>query len=274
MATTIGRSAVEPIRTTKRKAPWPVEFYRSAVGKKWVMAISGIVLLGFVLTHMIGNLKLYLSREEINLYGEALREIPGHLLPRTVFLWTVRLMLIGAFAAHIHAAYSLTVLNRKARPVRYQSPRDYVAASFAARTMRYTGTIVALYVVFHLLDLTAGTANGDGFRRGDPYNNLIRSFERPAVAIFYVLANLALGVHLFHGVWSMFQSLGINNPRYNLARKRFAQGFAALVVVGNVSFPIAVMAGVVERACDGKQYDPVEQCDDDSGAFAEKEDVS
>ncbi len=264
--TTTMRSAVRPLHE-RRPAPWPVAFYRSAVGKKWVMAITGIILMGFVLTHMIGNLKVYLSREEINLYGEALRDIPGHLLPRTVFLWAVRLMLIGAFALHMHAAFSLTVLNRKARAVTYQSPRDYVAASFAARSMRYTGLIVILYVFFHLADLTAGTANGDGFTRGDPYNNLIRSFERPVVAIFYIVANLALGVHLFHGAWSIFQSLGINNPRYNNARRRFAQGFAAIVVIGNVSFPLAVMTGMIEKACDGGES--IEHCDVDSGVFAE-----
>jgi succinate dehydrogenase / fumarate reductase cytochrome b subunit len=230
------------------------------------MAVTGIMLMGFVLTHMIGNVKLYLSREEINLYGEALRDIPGHLLPRTVFLWTIRLGLIAAFGLHMHSAFSLTVLNRKARPVTYQSPRDYVAASFAARTMRVTGIIVILYLIFHLLDLTAGTANPD-FVRGDPYNNLVRSFERPLVAIAYIVANLALGVHLFHGAWSIFQSLGINNPRYNLARKRFAQGFAAIIVIGNVSFPLAVITGVVDQACEGTA---IESPCPASGAFGEE----
>lgn len=267
MTTTTPRSAVRPIKA-RRAAPWPIAFYRSAVGKKWVMAVTGIILLGFVLVHMIGNLKLYLSREEINLYGEALRDIPGHLLPRTVFLWSIRLVLIGAFALHMHAAFSLTVLNKKARPVAYQSPRDYVAASFAARTMRWTGIIVILYLFFHLADLTWGSANPD-FVRGDPYNNLIRSFERPVVAIVYIVANLALGVHLFHGAWSIFQSLGINNPRYNLARRRFAQGFAAIVVVGNLSFPLAVMFGVVEKACEGDAID--EPCAG-SGTFADQDD--
>ncbi len=259
------RSAVTQIKVRK-VAAWPITFYRSAVGKKWVMAITGIMLMGFVLSHMVGNLKLYLSREEINLYGEALREIPGHLLPRTVFLWTIRLGLIGAFALHIHAAVSLTRLNRKARPVAYQSERDYIAASFAARTMRWSGVIVGLYVVFHLLDLTAGTANPD-FVRGDPYNNLVRSLERPVVGIAYIVANLALGIHLFHGAWSIFQSLGVNNPRFNNARKRFAQGFAALIVIGNVSFPVAILAGVIKQSCEGT---PIEEPCAGSGAFGEK----
>lgn len=267
MATTMGRSAAQPIRRrdAARRGPWPVEFYRSAVGKKWVMAVTGILLMGFVLVHMIGNLKLYLSREELNLYGEALREIPGHLLPRTVLLWIVRVMLIGAFVGHIHAAISLARLNRKARPTQYASKRDYIAANFASRSMRWTGPIIALYLLFHLADLTWGTANPD-WVRGDPYNNLIYSFERVPVALIYIVATAALSIHLYHGAWSLFQTLGANNPKYNGARKRFAQGFAALIFVGNVSFPIAVMAGVVEKAC--PQQNPTEQCAQDSGAFA------
>src|SRR5215831_19111978 len=113
-----------PLRKAVAGGPAIVRFYRSAVGKKWVMAITGILLMGFVLAHMIGNLKLYLSKEEMNLYGEALRDMPGHLLPRTFLLWTLRAGLIAAFAFHIHSAYGLTVLNRRARPVRYQSKRD------------------------------------------------------------------------------------------------------------------------------------------------------
>ena len=248
----MARSAVQTKTVqpkAKRRAPWPIEFYRSAVGKKWVMAVSGIVLLGFVLAHMIGNLKLYLGKQEIDLYGEALRDMPGHLLPRTVLLWVIRIVLILAFVGHIHAAYALTRMNRRARPVGYQSPREYVAANFASRTMRWTGVIVLAFIAFHLADLTWGAANGSHFVRGDPYNNLVYSFRRPVVAVFYVIANLALGVHIYHGAWSLFQSLGINNPRINSARRRFAQGFAAIIVVGNISFPIAVQAHLVTPKC-------------------------
>ena len=236
-----------------RRAPWPIAFYRSAVGKKWVMAVSGVILLLFVLGHMIGNLKLYLSKQEIDLYGEALRDMPGHLLPRTVLLWSIRVVLILAFAVHIHAAYALTRMNRRARHVGYQSPRDYVAADFASRTMRWTGVIVLAFLAFHLADLTWGAANGSHFLRGDPYNNLVYSFRRPVVAAFYIVANLALGIHIFHGAWSMFQSLGVNNPRYNTARRRFAQGFAAVIVLANISFPIAVQAHLVNLRCPGEK---------------------
>jgi succinate dehydrogenase / fumarate reductase, cytochrome b subunit len=244
------RADVPPVHTrARRRAPWPIEFYRSAIGKKWVMAVSGIILLGFVLVHMIGNLKFYLSKQEIDLYGEALRDMPGHLLPRTVLLWSIRTVLTLAFVFHIHAAYSLTRMNRRARKVGYQSPRHYIAANFASRTMRWTGIIVLAFVAFHLADLTWGAANGSHFVRGDPYNNLVYSFRRPVVAIVYVIANLALAVHIYHGAWSLFQSLGVNNPRYNKARTRFAQAFAAVILIGNVSFPIAVQLHLETPKC-------------------------
>lgn len=253
------RPAAARVRPPRKgRAPWPVEFYRSAVGKKWVMAVTGVILMGFVLVHMIGNLKLYISKEEINLYGEALRDLGGHLVPRTSLLWLVRAVLAGAFVFHIHAAVSLTRMNRKARPERYQSPRDYIAADYASRTMRISGVIIAAYVIFHLADLTWGSANPD-FVRGDPYNNLVYSLQRVPVAIVYIVANLALGVHLLHGAWSLFQSLGINNPRFNAARRRFAQAFVAVVVLGNLSFPIAVQAGAVELKCPGTN--PTAPCD-------------
>jgi succinate dehydrogenase / fumarate reductase cytochrome b subunit len=246
------KPGVAPIRPRTSSGPLIVRFYRSAVGKKWVMAVTGIVLLGFVLAHMIGNLKLYLSKDEINLYGEALRDMPGHLLPRTVLLWTIRTVLIFAFVFHIHSAIGLTRINRKARPPasRYQAKRDYVAADYASRTMRWTGIIILAFLIFHLMDLTWGNANPH-FLRGDPYNNLVYSFRRPVVAAVYVIANMALALHLYHGVWSMFQSMGVTNPRYNTLRRRFAQGFAALILIGNVSFPVAVQLHAVDLKCPG-----------------------
>jgi succinate dehydrogenase / fumarate reductase cytochrome b subunit len=258
------RVEASPIRT-RRRLPFVLGFYRSAVGKKWVMAVTGIVLMVFVLAHMIGNLKLFISKEEMNLYGEALRDLGGHLVPRTTLLWLMRLGLIAAFAFHIHAAYSLTVINRRARPDRYQSTRDYVAASFASRTMRWTGVIVGLFVLYHLLDLTWGAANPE-FVRGDPYNNLVYSLERTPVAIVYIAANVALAIHLAHGAWSLFQSLGINNPRYNASRWWFARGFAALILVGNLTFPVAVQLGWVEVACPDDE--PTAPCDEESGLEA------
>ena len=147
---------------------------------------------------------------------------------------------------HLHAAVSLTRMNRLARPVKYQSARDYQAANFASRSMRYTGTVVLLFIVWHLMDLTAGTWNGGNFVRGDAYNNVAYSLDRPLVAALYIAANLALGVHLFHGVWSLFQSLGWSHPRFNKWRRHVAGAFATLIVVGNVSFPVLVLCKVVE----------------------------
>ena len=155
-----------------------------------------------------------------------------------------RIVLIAALVLHLHAAWSLTVLNRRARPTKYQSKRDYVAADFAARTMRWTGIIVLLFLVWHLADFTWGWVN-PGYVRGEVYRNLDASLSRLPVAILYIVANIALGIHLFHGAWSLFQSIGSNSPRFNEWRRWFAAAFAAVIVVGNCSFPVAVMAGVV-----------------------------
>jgi succinate dehydrogenase / fumarate reductase cytochrome b subunit len=223
----------------QRRTPFIITFYRSAIVKKWLMAISGIVLLGYVLAHMVGNLKIFIGEKAINDYAEWLRDLGEPAFPRTVVLWGLRTVLIAAFAIHILAAYQLTRMNHAARPVKYQSPRDYAAADFASRTMRWTGIIVGLFIIFHLLDLTFGTA-GDHWVRGQVYDNMINSFRRVPVAITYIVANIALGIHIFHGAWSMFQSLGWNNPRYNPWRRYFAIGFAGLITTGNVLMPLLI----------------------------------
>jgi succinate dehydrogenase / fumarate reductase cytochrome b subunit len=228
---------------TPRRAPFFVEFYRSAVGKKWVMAITGAMLMGFVLAHMIGNLKLYLGASHFVDYAEFLRVLGEPIVPETGVLWILRAGLLAAFALHLHATYSLTMMNRRARSVGYQSKRDYVAANWASRSMRMTGPIVLLFLIWHLMDLTWGWVNPGG---ADVYEKVVESFSRVPVALLYIVANLALGVHLFHGAWSLFQSLGANNPRFNRWRRWFATAFAAVIVVGNVSFPIAVLAGIID----------------------------
>ncbi len=230
-----------------RRSPWPIEFYRSAVGKKWVMALTGIALLGYIVAHMVGNLKVYFGPEEINHYGEALRDLGGDLVPRTHLLWVLRFSLLGAALLHIHAAYSLTYTNWKARGGRYRE-RDYSVVSYASLSMRLTGTVVLVFVFFHLADLTWGVtpAAPEEFFRGDVYSNLIASFSRLPVAIFYVVANLALGLHLYHGTWSLFQSLGWSHPRFNAWRRRLAVLVTVAVVAINLSFPIAVQAGFLE----------------------------
>jgi succinate dehydrogenase / fumarate reductase cytochrome b subunit len=214
--------------------------YSTSVGKKYVMAISGMVLMAFILAHMVGNLKLYFGATALDNYSHWLREVGEPALPRQALLWAVRVTLLAAVTAHIVTAYQLTMINRRARPQAYRSKRDYVAADFASRTMRWSGIIVLLFVVWHLLDLTWGPVNPD-FVSGDPYHNVVASFERVPVSIIYVIANLALGVHLYHGAWSLFQSMGWTRPW----RRQFATVFAGLIVLGNVSFPLAVMFGVV-----------------------------
>ena len=176
------------------------------------MAVSGIVLMLFVLGHMVGNLKIYLGADSLNTYSHWLRDVGEPAVPREVLLWIVRIVLLVAVFAHIDSAARLTRSNRRARPVGYEASREYAAADFASRTMRWTGPIIALFVIFHLLDLTWGTAN-PGFHSGDPYANVVASFQRVPVAIVYVIANLALAVHLYHGSWSLFQTMGWTWPR-------------------------------------------------------------
>ena len=231
---------------TGRRSIWILDLYRSQVGRKWAMALTGVALLGFIIFHLYGNLKVYLGPEEINEYGEALRDLGGQLVPRTQLLWVLRIGLLAAFAIHVHAAFSLTMENRrKGGEVTYQTQREYLVANYASRTMIWSGIIVLLFIAFHLADLTWGTTNPD-FISGDIYHNMVASFERVPVAAIYIVANVALGFHIYHGAWSMFQSLGANNPRFNKWRRWFAQGFAAVIVLGNISFPIAVLLGIIE----------------------------
>jgi succinate dehydrogenase / fumarate reductase, cytochrome b subunit len=239
-----------PIRRPIRRRRLPVaDLYGTAVGKKWAMAVSGLVMMGYVFAHMVGNLKMCLGQEHLDDYALWLRAgllVP--ILPEELALWLMRTVLIVAVVVHMHAAYALMILNRRARPARYESPRDYIAASWAARTMRWTGIIVLLFILFHLADLTLGWANPD-FHHGDVYDNVVASFERVPVAVFYIAANLALGVHLYHGTWSLFQTMGSMNPRFNPRhnplRRSVALVFTLVVIGGNVSFPIAVQAGIV-----------------------------
>ena len=235
----------------QRKAPWPVGFYRSAVGKKWVMALTGAGIILFVLAHMVGNWKIFLPEvdgiPDIDVYAEALRQLLVPFAPEHVVLWLLRTGLIIAFLLHIHAAYALTLMNRRARPDEYQGPRNYLAANYASRTMRWSGTIFGAFLLFHLADLTWGIqpAAPETWDRGEVYANFVATFSRAPVTIFYVVAMVLLGLHLYHGAWSMFQSLGINHPRFNAARKVFAVGLAILVTVGNAIMPLAVLFGLV-----------------------------
>jgi succinate dehydrogenase / fumarate reductase cytochrome b subunit len=239
---------VKPVnKRTRKRLPFPLSIYQTAVGKKWVMALTGIGLMGFVFFHMFGNLKMYLGPEEFDAYAAGLREILVPILPHGAFLWIMRAGLLTIFVLHLHAAYSLTIMNRRARgPKPGASKRDYIAANFASLTMRYSGILLLAFILMHLANLTFGvTALDTRFASEQVYSNVWTSLNQPWLAVLYIIGNLALGVHLFHGAWSMFQSLGVNNPRYNALRKYFAIGFTAVVIGANISFPIAVLAGVV-----------------------------
>lgn len=251
---------MQPVNPPRRPAPWPVAFYRSGVGKKWVMAITGIILMGFVFGHMVGNLKMYQGAHALNVYGEFLRELLYPLLPRTLTLWVIRIGLILAFVFHIHAAASLTLMNRRANAGGYSSKRDWQAANAASRSMRFTGIVILAYLIWHLADFTWGWVNPD-FVRGDVYRNVQASLTNAVPATIYVLATIALGVHLYHGSWSLFQSLGLNNPKYNSWRRSFALGFAALVTLGNLSFPLAVVSGAASDDVCYEEGDRIVTCE-------------
>jgi succinate dehydrogenase / fumarate reductase cytochrome b subunit len=222
---------------------WFGNFYRSAIGKKAVMAITGLVLFGWIFLHMVGNLKLFLGAVHLNEYAEWLRGIGGPMLPRTVALWITRVVLLVCVIFHIHSAYALTVMNRKSRPIGY-SDRDFVKATYAARTMRWGGVIILLFVIYHLLHLTTGDLHPD-YIEGDVYHNVVTGFQVWWVAAVYIIANLALGLHLYHGVWAMFSSLGATNPRFEHWRRAFATVFAIVITAANVSFPLSVLMGFV-----------------------------
>jgi succinate dehydrogenase / fumarate reductase cytochrome b subunit len=229
---------------------WLGGFFTSSIGLKWLMALTGIGLLAYVLAHMIGNAKVFLGMNEfgeyeIDVYGEALRSLGGDILPHGSVLWLFRIGLIAAFALHIGASAVLTRRNWDARGWdRYDHQRNYAAANYASRTMRWGGTIILLFVLFHLADLTFGWANPD-FVYGAIYDNLIASLTRPPVAILYVVAQVALAFHIYHGGWSLFQSLGFANPKYKVFRRAFAVAFAALIFIGNTAIVLGIWTGVV-----------------------------
>lgn len=212
------------------------------------MALSGLAIVGFVIVHLVGTLKIFLGPEETNAYGEALRDLGGHLIPRTHLLWVFRIGLIAAFTVHIHAAFSLDRRNRRARSSTRMNRPDYLAATFASRTMLWSGVIVGLFVGFHIADLTWGATNPD-FVRGDAYNNQIDSFRNPAITGIYLAGVAALTVHLFHGLWSVFQTLAITSPWLpSRTRRRIAATLATVIGLGYASIPVAVLTGVLDHA--------------------------
>lgn len=235
---------------------WFTDLYRSAVGKKAVMAVTGIILFGFIVMHMIGNLKIFEAGEfsvyrdgaykpmrYLDAYGYFLRHVGEPLVPAYTLLWIFRSVLIVAVVLHIWAAWQVTRMSQTARPRDYVS-RPKIHTTYASRTMRWGGVIILLFVIYHLLHFTTGTVHPD-FQEGNVYHNVVTGFSVWYVSLFYIVAQVALGFHLYHGLWSMFQSLGWNHPRFNRWRSGFAHAFAWIITLGNISFPLAVLAGWV-----------------------------
>lgn len=217
--------------------------HRTTVGKKVLMGISGLILAGFVLAHMAGNLKMLQGPEAMNGYAEFLREVGYPVLPRYGALWLVRVVLLGALLVHAVAAFQLWARSRAARPTRYAKERD-LSFTYASRTMRWGGVILLLFVVYHILHFTTGHAHPD-FVYGDVYRNVVIGFRNPLVLGVYVVAQAALCLHLFHGIWSALQTLGANHPKYNHLRRPLAFGLALVVFVGFLVPPIAVALGFI-----------------------------
>ena len=213
-------------------------FLGSTVGRKMVMAVTGVFLVIFVIGHMIGNLQVYLGPESLNHYGELLRE-----LLHGGFIWIFRAAIITAVILHVWAATATTLGSWKARPIGYRK-QAYVESTYASRTMRWGGPILFLFIVYHILHLTTGQAHGE-FVHGDIYSNVISGFSVWWVSGFYIFCMIVLGFHLWHGVWSMLQTLGLSHPSYNGLRKAIAWIITLVVVLGNISIPVAVLTGFV-----------------------------
>ena len=213
-------------------------FVESTIGRKVVMAVTGLVLFGFVLGHFVGNLTLYLGPEAINGYSRFL-----HAFLHGGGLWVARSGLLASAILHVWSATSLTLESWAARPLSYRrwKAKD---STYASRTMRWGGVILFAFIAFHLLHLTFGSVHPD-FEPGDVYHNVVYGFQVWPVSVFYIVAMLLLGLHLDHGVWSLCQTLGLSHPRYKRWARAAARGFAVLIVVGNCSFPVAVLAGWV-----------------------------
>lgn len=217
-------------------------FFGSSIGKKIVMAVTGIMLVGFVVAHVIGNLQLYLpphgGEYPIDAYGKFLRTfLHGG------GIWIARAGLLTAVLLHIWAAWTLTLMNLAARPVGYQTLKP-LASTFSSRWMRVSGSVVLVFIIYHLLHFTVGTVHPN-FEHGHVFHNVVTGFQVPWVSGFYIVAMLCLASHLSHGIWSMLQTLGLSHPRYNGLRKALAAILTVLVIGGNISFPIAVLTGFV-----------------------------
>jgi succinate dehydrogenase / fumarate reductase cytochrome b subunit len=215
----------------------------STVGKKAVMAVSGLIMLLYLIAHMIGNLKIFFGAGEFDRYALWLRTVGEPFMHYAWTLWLIRVVLAAAVVAHAVSAYQLSRLDLKARPRKYVHKRP--RAGYATRTMRWGGVILGLFLVWHLLDLTAGTVHPGTFRPGHPYQNVVSDFSHWYSNVVYIAAMLALGLHIRHGFWSAAQTLGVGSRRLDRALKIVANVLALLLTAGFIAVPVGVMTGVV-----------------------------
>lgn len=220
--------------------------WRTTVGKKFVMAVTGVMLVGFVFVHMLGNMKIYYGEAKFNAYAAWLREVGSPVLGHEQFLWIARAGLLVAVALHLTAALQLTLQGLAARPVAYAS-KENIETTYAARTMRFGGVILALFIVYHILHFTLGCVgfSAGQFQHTSPYRNVIAGFSVWYVSAFYAAAMAMLGLHLYHGIWSLFQTLGVRNIRSCGAYRGVAAAISLLVSVANVSIPVSVILGIL-----------------------------
>ncbi|MEH1166178.1 succinate dehydrogenase cytochrome b subunit [Micromonospora sp. CPCC 205539] len=232
--------SVEPVVITKTRSP-----IRSSVGLKAVMAVTGILVVLFLIVHMLGNLKIFTGETSFDHYAHWLRDIGTPLLPHTWYLWIQRAVLTVALVAHIVAATVLARRARAARPVKY-AHRKKVQGSYAARTMRWGGVIILLFVIYHILDLTTGHLNPQG-DASNPYGNVVADFapERWYVTLFYTLAIVTVGFHVRHGAFSAFRSLGQQTPQGERRARAAALVLAVALCGGYLVVPFAVLTGLV-----------------------------
>ncbi len=220
--------------------PDPISFWQSSNGKKVVMAVTGAIMFLFIVGHMIGNLQMFLAPEHINAYGHFLHH------DITEELWIIRGILLLALALHVTATVQLALRSRAARPVGY-SRKEAINSSYASRTMYWSGPIVLAFLIFHLLQFTAGYIHPQAqFVAGDVYGNVVSGFRVWWVSAWYIFALCLLGLHLSHGLWSAFQSVGCAHPRLTRCLKMAAKAIAALIVLGYISIPISVLLGVIK----------------------------
>lgn len=213
-----------------------VPFLATTVGKKAAVAVTGLILFGFVVGHLAGNLQIFAGPQKINDYAKFLHEA-------TPLLWGTRIVLLASVIVHFVCTVQLTALNRRSRPVAYER-HEAVQAGVPSRFMIWSGVFLLFYIVYHILHFTTGQAHPE-FNRSDIYANVVIGFSSLPVVLVYTLAMVSLGFHLHHGVYSVFQTLGLNHPRYNAWRRCLAMAAGWLVPIGYLTIPAAVLLGAL-----------------------------